>query len=139
MFRKRNVNKTVNKIYFFVSLNYREIVTVKTVELYKKLFFFFHWKSSRQVEEADTNLVLLCQSKNMVEQFNKPYLHIPIKIRRVANVGPEDHGPPTSSSEPKKGSTVSVSNIRNIALYGCSEIIRTRNFKIFTSYGTVFG
>ena len=30
----------------------------------------------------------------------------------------------------KQGPTVSVSNIRVIAFYGCSEIIRTRNFPI---------
>ena len=39
----------------------------------------------------------------------------------------------------KQGPTVSVSNIRDIAFYGCSEIIRTRNFKIFTVYATIFG
>ena len=31
------------------------------------------------------------------------------------------------------------SNIRDIAFYGCSEIIRTRNFTIFTVYITIFG
>ena len=30
-------------------------------------------------------------------------------------------------------STVTFSNIRDIAFYGCSEIIRTRNFRIFTA------
>ena len=34
---------------------------------------------------------------------------------------------------------MSVSNIRNIAFYECSEIIRTRNYIIFTVYGTIFG
>ena len=38
----------------------------------------------------------------MVEQFNKSYLHITIKTRGVATVGPGGHGPPTSSFEPKK-------------------------------------
>ena len=38
MFCKSDVNKTV---YFFsVSLKCREIITVKTVTLYKKLYFF---------------------------------------------------------------------------------------------------
>ena len=32
-----------------------------------------------------------------------------------------------------------VSNIRAIAFYGCSEIIRTRNFIIFTVFATNFG
>ena len=35
--------------------------------------------------------------------------------------------------------TVSVSNIRNIVFYGCSEIMRSRNFTIFTVYTTIFG
>ena len=35
-FRKSNVNKIV----FFVSLKYREIIKVKTVTLNKKLYFF---------------------------------------------------------------------------------------------------
>ena len=39
----------------------------------------------------------------------------------------------------KPGPTVSVSNIRDIAFYGCSEIIRTRNLMIFTVYATIFG
>ena len=39
----------------------------------------------------------------------------------------------------KQGPTVSVSNIRNIAFNRCSEIIRTRNFTIFTMYATIFG
>ena len=34
----------------------------------------------------------------------------------------------------KQGPTVSVSNIRDIAFYVCSEIIRTRNFKIFKEF-----
>ena len=34
---------------------------------------------------------------------------------------------------------VSVLNIRNIDFYGCSEIIRTRNFTIFTVYAIIFG
>ena len=38
----------------------------------------------------------------MVEQFNKSYLHITIKNRGIATVGPGGHGPPTSSFEPKK-------------------------------------
>ena len=37
MFRKSNVNKLV---FFLLSLKYKEIITVKTVVLYKKLFFF---------------------------------------------------------------------------------------------------
>ena len=37
----------------------------------------------------------------------------------------------------KQGLTVSDSNNRDIALYGCSEIIRTRNFTIFTVYATI--
>ena len=40
----------------------------------------------------------------------------------------------------KEGPTsVSVSNIRNIVFYRCSEIIRTRNFTIFTMYAIIFG
>ena len=37
--------------------------------------------------EACTNLVLLCQSRNMVGQFRKPYLHRPIKILHFLTPG----------------------------------------------------
>ena len=39
----------------------------------------------------------------------------------------------------QKGPTVSASNIKDIAFYGCLEIIRTRSFTIFTVYATSFG
>ena len=39
----------------------------------------------------------------------------------------------------KQGSTVSVSDITDIDFYGYSEIIRTRNFTIFTVYTSIFG
>ena len=55
--------------FFLVLLKYRKIITVKTVTLYKKLY-----------EEAGTNFVLLCQSRTMVGQLKKVYLHRPIKI-----------------------------------------------------------
>ena len=38
----------------------------------------------------------------------------------------------------KQGPTDSVSNIRDIVIYGCSEIIRTRNFMILIVYGAIF-
>ena len=53
-----------------VSLRYREIITVKTVNLCKKLYFF-HEKSKKQEKEAGTNLVLLRQSRNVVGKFKK--------------------------------------------------------------------
>ena len=46
---------------------------VKTVTLYMKLCFFIR-------REAGTNFVLLCQSRNMVGQFKKAYLHRSVKI-----------------------------------------------------------
>ena len=48
------------------------------------------------------------------------------------------HGPPHFNFQTKKGPTVSVSNIRDIAFYGCLEIMRTRSFTIFTVYATSF-
>ena len=39
----------------------------------------------------------------------------------------------------KQGPTVSVSNIRDIAFYGCSEIIQTRNVTIFSVCATFLG
>ena len=39
----------------------------------------------------------------------------------------------------KQSPTFWVSKIRDIACYGCSEIIRTRNFTIFTVYAAIFG
>ena len=39
---------------------------------------------------------------------------------------------------PKQRPTVSISNIRDIAFYMCSKIIRTKNFTILTVYATIF-
>ena len=39
----------------------------------------------------------------------------------------------------EQGSKLSHSNIRDIVFYGCSEIMRTKNFTIFTVYATIFG
>ena len=39
----------------------------------------------------------------------------------------------------KQAPKMSVSNISDIAFYGCSQIIRTRNFTSFTVYATIFG
>ena len=56
--------------------------------------------------------------------------------------GQMGHAPPTLSNPrhfnfwTKKGSTVSVSNIRDITFYACSEIIWTRNLIV---YATIFG
>ena len=38
MFHKSNVNKTVQ--FFLALLKYREVITVKTITLHKKLIFF---------------------------------------------------------------------------------------------------
>ena len=45
---------------------------------------------------------------------------------------------PHFNFQTKQGPTVSVPNIRDISFYGCSEIIRTKNFTIFTVYVTFF-
>ena len=62
-----------------VSLNYREIVTAKSAALHKK-FYFFSLKDLKKEKEAGTNFVVLCQSRNMVAQVKKAYLHRLIKI-----------------------------------------------------------
>ena len=54
MFRKSNV------VYFIlISSKYREIITVKTLKPYKKLYFF-HLKLQNQEKEAGANWHLLC-------------------------------------------------------------------------------
>ena len=60
-------------------LRYIETVTVKTVKRRTKLYLF-HEKSKKQEKEASTNFFLLCQLRNMVEQFKKTPLHRPKKI-----------------------------------------------------------
>ena len=67
-------------LIFLVLLKYREIITIKTVTLYKKLYFFI--KSLKQGKEIGTNFFLLFSSRNMVGHFKKVYLHRPIKILR---------------------------------------------------------
>ena len=51
-----------------------------TIALYKKLYLFFIKSVKSKKKEAGTNFVLLCYLRNMVEQFNKDYLHRPFKI-----------------------------------------------------------
>ena len=62
-FSKRNYSKMFRKsnvVYFILlSSKYREIITVKTIKLYKKLYFF-HLKLQNQGKEAGTNWHLLC-------------------------------------------------------------------------------
>ena len=55
--------------------------------------------------------------------------------------GQEGHAPPHHhfNFQTKQGPTVSISNIKGIVIYGCSEIKQTRNFTIFTVYATIFG
>ena len=55
-------------------------MTVKTVTLYKKVFFFFSRKVLKARKKTGIIFVLLCQSKNMVGQFKKAHLHRPSKI-----------------------------------------------------------
>ena len=57
----------------------------------------------------------------------------------VATGGSEGPCSPRFYFRTKQGPTVSVSNIRDITFYGCLEIIRTKNFTIFTVYATIFG
>ena len=64
-----------------------------------------------------------------------------VQGRGVATVGAR--GTTTKKVQTKKGPKVSVLNIMDIDFYGCSEIIReiirTRNFTIFTVYAIIFG
>ena len=46
---------------------------------------------------------------------------------------------PHVSFQTKKSPQISVSNIRDIAFYRCSEIIRTRKFTTFAVHATIFG
>ena len=48
-----------------------------------------------------------------------------------------DHGPPNLNFQIQQGPLISVSNIKKIAFYRCSEIIRSRNFKTFLVYATI--
>ena len=73
MFGKSNAYKTI--YLFLVLLKYREIIMVKTVTRYKKLYLF-----SLKFLKAGTNFVLLCQSRNTVGQFKRAYLHRQIKV-----------------------------------------------------------
>ena len=49
------------------------------------------------------------------------------------------HGRPTSISEPNKVQQFQFQTSGTLLFYGCSEIIQTRNFTIFTVYTTIFG
>ena len=53
-------------------------MTVKTVTLYKKLYFFI--KSLKTIKKKAGSNFVLCHANNMVGQFKKAYLHRPIKI-----------------------------------------------------------
>ena len=74
MLRKSSVNKTV--YFFLVSLKYREVITVKTVTLYKKVYLFI-----KRLKSKKKKLVLtLFDHVSRVGQLKKACLHRPIKI-----------------------------------------------------------
>ena len=74
MLRKSSVNKTV--YFFLVSLKYREVITVKTVTLYKKVYLFI-----KRLKSKKKKLVLtLFDHVSRVRQLKKACLHRPIKI-----------------------------------------------------------
>ena len=56
----------------------------------------------------------------------------------MREVGKGVHGP-HFNLRTKQDPTVSASSISDIAFYGCSEIMRTRNVKIITVYAIIFG
>ena len=70
MFCKSNVNKAV--YFFLLSLNYREIMTVKTTTLYKKLYFFIKNLKSKKRKLALTSFyyvgweIWLSNSKKLI-------------------------------------------------------------------------
>ena len=75
MLRKSSVNKTVY-FFFLVSLKYREVITVKTVTLYKKVYLFI-----KRLKSKKKKLVLtLFDHVSRVGQLKKACLHRPIKI-----------------------------------------------------------
>ena len=75
MLRKSSVNKTVY-FFFLVSLKYREVITVKTVTLYKKVYLFI-----KRLKSKKKKLVLtLFDHVSRVRQLKKACLHRPIKI-----------------------------------------------------------
>ena len=47
--------------------------------------------------------------------------------------------PPTSISKPNNVQQFKFQTSGILLLYGCSEILRTRNFTTFTVYATIFG
>ena len=92
----------------------------------------------------DTNLLCLSNSiKKINKVLNTDLKHLvnwlnANKIRGVATGGPRGTMVPPLHFWTKQGPTVIVSNTRNIAFYGCSEIILTRNLTIFTVYAIIF-
>ena len=59
--------------------------------------------------------------------------------RDVATGRPGDHDPSTSISEQNKVQQIQFQTSGILLFYWCSEIIRTRNFTIFTVYAKIFG
>ena len=87
------------------------------------------WNNVQQTDISDTH-----------EHSVPLYFQYPISLcRGVATGVTKGASPPHFNFWTKKGPTVAVSNIRGIAFYGCSEIIWTGNFAIFTVYATTFG
>ena len=85
--------------------------------------------------QLHTKIFFVCLITFLYQQLKKTYTY-----RGVA-IGGETGGMnlPHFDFRIKQGPTVSVSNIRDIAFYGCSEIIQTRNVTIFSVYATFFG
>ena len=72
-------------------------------------------------------------------QFCKLHFHNIAQGRSHREGGGRGLYPPYFNLQTKRGPKVLVLIIRDIAFYGCSEIIRTRNATIFNMYATIFG
>ena len=57
----------IKPFVFLVSLEHRDIITVKSVTLCKKPYFSLKVFIKSKKKKADTNFVLLCQLRNIVE------------------------------------------------------------------------
>ena len=85
-------------------------------------------------------VIVFIQNQRVLSNYTLYTLFCTISnTRRVATVGTSGLCPPPHFNfRIKQGPTVFISNIRDNAFYGCSEILLTKNFAIFTKYATIF-
>ena len=117
-----------------------ELPKLKDQKIYNLSLERIGEKRKRQMAEPiETVLIRAQQSFEIAGGLNQGRSHWGGRRGGGQGVHAQPPSSPPLQFSNQKRPKVSVLNIRDIDFYGCSKIIRTRNFTIFTVYAIIFG